>query len=108
MTPLITVSDPLIFEMIGVAGFGLYVLNYTLLTFHRLHSGDAAYFAINLIAAGCVLTGLLVSFNLASAMIQAFWILISTAAIAVRIRTPRADRATVPQPAPVAAPPRAA
>ena len=84
MTSLIEVSNPAIFELIGVAGFGLYVMNYTLLTFHKLHSHDALYFAINLVAASCVLAGLLVSFNLASAMIQLFWVVISTAAIVVR------------------------
>lgn len=86
MTSLLTVSNPLLFEMIGVAGFGLYVMNYTLLTFHRLHSHDTLYFAINLVAASMVLCGLMVSFNLASAMIQTFWVVISSAAIVVRLR----------------------
>ena len=86
MTSFINVSNPFLFEMIGVAGFGLYVMNYTLLTFHKLHSHDALYFAINLVAASMVLCGLMVSFNLASAMIQAFWVVISTAAIIVRIK----------------------
>jgi len=72
--------------MTGVAGFGLYVMNYTLLTFHKLHSHDAHYFAINLVAAAMVLCGLMVSFNLASAMIQAFWVVISFAAIIVRLK----------------------
>ncbi len=86
MTQVIDVAHPEIFEIVGVAGFGLYVMNYTLLTFHRLHSHDALYFAINLVAAACVLAGLLVSFNLASALIQLFWVIISTAAIAIRLR----------------------
>jgi len=86
MNSVITVSNPFLFEMIGVAGFGLYVMNYTLLTFHKLHSHDWLYFAINLIAASMVLCGLMVSFNLASAMIQAFWVVISFAAIVVRLK----------------------
>ena len=86
MTQIIDVARPEFFEIIGVAGFGLYVMNYTLLTFHKLHSHDALYFAINLVAAACVLAGLLVSFNLASALIQLFWVIISTAAIAIRLR----------------------
>jgi hypothetical protein len=86
MNSLITVSNPMMFEMIGVGGFGLYVMNYTLLTFHKLHSHDWLYFAINLCAASMVLAGLLVSFNLASAMIQAFWVVISFAAILVRLK----------------------
>ncbi len=85
MTSLIETSNPALLDLIGVAGFGLYVINYTLLTFHKLHSHDALYFGINLVAASCVLAGLLVSFNLASAMIQLFWVFISTAAIAVRL-----------------------
>lgn len=89
MTSLIEVPNPALLDVIGVAGFGLYVINYTLLTFHKLHSHDALYFGINLVAASCVLAGLLVSFNLASAMIQLFWVFISTAAIAVRVMARR-------------------
>lgn len=77
---------PLAYEVIGVAGFGLYVTNYTLLTFHKLHSHDALYFGINLVAATLVLVSLSSSFNLASAMIQGFWVVISSAAILIRLR----------------------
>ena len=93
MNSLITVSNPMLFELIGVAGFGLYVMNYTLLTFHKLHSHDALYFAINLVAASMVLAGLTVSFNLASAMIQLFWVAISFIAIIVRLRRRLSGRA---------------
>jgi len=86
MNSLIQVSNPIIFESIGIAGFCLYVCNYLLLTFQKLHSTDPAYFAINLVAATCVLLGLLVSFNLASAMIQLFWVVISTIAILLRLK----------------------
>ncbi len=77
--------DPNTFEVAGVVGFGLYVTNYTLLTFHRLHSHDALYFGINLVAATLVLASLTTSFNLASAMIQAFWVVISITAIILRL-----------------------
>ncbi len=96
MTSIIAVSNPFLFEMIGVAGFGLYVMNYTLLTFHKLHSHDALYFAINLVAASMVLCGLMVSFNLASAMIQAFWVVISLTAIIVRLRRRITSAPTTP------------
>lgn len=36
-----------VFDAIGVAGFGLYVLNYAMLTFQRLSSASITYFAIN-------------------------------------------------------------
>lgn len=81
--------DPYALEMAGVAGFGLYVTNYTLLTFHRLHSHDALYFGINLVAATLVLVSLTASFNLASAMIQIFWVFISSTAIVLRLKRKR-------------------
>ncbi|MEL6838817.1 MAG: hypothetical protein AAFP85_05960 [Pseudomonadota bacterium] len=77
--------DPGVFDAIGVAGFGLYVLNYTLLTFRRIQTDGILYFVINAIAASMVLIGLSSSFNLASAMIQVFWVGISLVAIVVRI-----------------------
>lgn len=75
-----------VFETIGVVGFALYVANYCLLTFHRLTSHSTRYFALNLIASVCVLIGLTQSFNLASALIQTFWITISIIAICLRQR----------------------
>lgn len=86
MTNVITITNPVLFDCIGVAGFGLYVINYLLLTFDHLNSRHAAYFALNLVAASCVLVGLMVSFNLASALIQIFWVAISISAIVIRRR----------------------
>ena len=86
MLDLITRLPPAVFEAIGVVGFGVYVMNYTLLTFHRVTSHSKRYFALNLIASSMVLIGLTYSFNLASALIQLFWIVISITAIAVRLR----------------------
>jgi len=77
---------PSAFECVGVAGFAIYVLNYAMLTFHRITSHSKTYFVLNLIAASMVLVGLTHSFNLASALIQLFWIAISIAAIALRLR----------------------
>ena len=77
---------PAWFEAIGVIGFGLYVINYMLLTLHHLTSQCKTYFVLNMIAATCVLIGLTHSFNLASALIQGFWIVISITAIVVRLR----------------------
>ena len=91
MTSLITVSNPIIYESIGVFGFALYVFNYTLLTFRKINSAAPLYFALNLCAASCVLIGLLVSFNLASALIQVFWVAISLTAIGLRWVRPDGD-----------------
>lgn len=75
-----------VLDAIGVAGFGLYVLNYALLTVQKVQSHQARYFAINGCAATMVLIGLMSTFNLASALIQIFWIVISSIAIIIRIR----------------------
>lgn len=71
------VFPPFLIDAIGVAGFCLYVLNYTLLTLRVLSGNSPRYFALNLTAATCVLIGLTGSFNLASAMIQFFWVAMS-------------------------------
>lgn len=61
--------SPVIFETISIIGFGLYVLNYTLLTLRYLSGHDVAYFILNLLAAAFVLVGLMAGFNLALALI---------------------------------------
>lgn len=84
---LLSIGQPGVADAIGVAGFGLYVLNYTMLTFRRIRTEHVAYFVINASAAGMVLVGLSASFNLASALIQIFWLIISLTAIVIRMRT---------------------
>lgn len=74
------------YEAVGVIGFVVYVVNYMLLTFEKICSEHVTFFVLNWIAASCVLVGLSASFNLASAMIQVFWILVSTVAIIIRLR----------------------
>lgn len=82
-------------EMIGLLGFGIYVLAYTLLTLSVVTSAQTSYFAMNLCAATCVLVGLSASFNLAAALIQVFWVAVSLVAIGLRLTRgaiPRAAR----------------
>jgi hypothetical protein len=78
-------------EALGVGGFGLYVLAYALLTLGRIGGDDLRYYAMNGAAAVCVLIGLTVQFNLASAMIQVFWIVMSGLGIALRMIRVRAS-----------------
>lgn len=85
MTGMFSTWPPATFEIVGVAGFLLYVVNYALLTFQRLRSQDTGYFILNFLAASMVLFGLMHSWNLASALIQIFWIAISIAAVAIRL-----------------------
>ena len=86
MTAYLSQLPPELYDAIGVAGFGLYVLNYSLLTFHKLRSEQISYFAINWLAASMVLVGLINAFNLASALIQIFWIVISSVGMVIRLR----------------------
>ena len=76
------------FETIGVIGFCLYVLAYTLLTLRILAGNSVRYFALNLVAATCVLIGLTASFNLASALIQLFWVVMSLIGITLHLVRP--------------------
>lgn len=80
--------DPALLDSIGVFGFVLYVLNYTLLTFGWVSGDSVHYFVINLLAAVLVLIGLSNNFNLASALIQSFFITMSTFGIAIRLLRP--------------------
>ncbi|WP_298860497.1 hypothetical protein [uncultured Sulfitobacter sp.] len=73
-------------ELIGIAGFCLYVLTYGLLTFRFISGPSVLYFTMNLTASSCVLIGLSSSFNLASAMIQIFWISMSLIGITLQLR----------------------
>lgn len=77
---------PALAELIGIAGFCLYVLTYALLTFRIIIGPSIRYFTLNLTAASCVLIGLSHSFNLASAMIQIFWISMSLIGITLQLR----------------------
>ncbi|MEJ6397597.1 CBU_0592 family membrane protein [Yoonia sp. 208BN28-4] len=86
MLHFLSTLPPEVFDAIGVAGFGLYVLNYTMLTFQRVTSCSIKYFVVNWLAATFVLIGLFTSFNLAAALIQIFWIGISSVAIYIRLR----------------------
>ncbi|MGH1331011.1 MAG: CBU_0592 family membrane protein [Paracoccaceae bacterium] len=76
-------------ETIGVIGFIAYVANYLMLTFRIIPPAGIAYFCVNVCAASMVLTGLSASFNMASALIQGFWIVISLVGIALRLRERR-------------------
>lgn len=76
---------PALAELIGIGGFCLYVTTYSLLTLRFISGNSVIYFCMNLTAASCVLTGLTVSFNLAAALIQVFWITMSLIGIAMRL-----------------------
>lgn len=74
-----------LYDWIGFTGFLFYVINYTLLSFRVLSGDSVRYYAINFTAASMVLFSLGASFNLASALIQVFWIVLSVIAITIRL-----------------------
>ncbi|WP_300435992.1 hypothetical protein [uncultured Mameliella sp.] len=81
-----------VFRAVGLCGFFLYVGVYAALSF-RLVTGDClSYFVGNTAAASLVLIGLSHEFNLASALIQVFWISIGIAAIVLRLLRRASDR----------------
>ena len=88
-------SDPLFLKacgILGLFGFGLYVLNYILLTSHRVTSNQCRFFAVNMLAAACVLLSQFASFNLPATLIQGFWIVLSLIAILKRMQLRRGQR----------------
>ena len=69
-------------ENIGLVGVGFYLSSYALLQMGLLRGNGYAYVVMNLIAASLVLVSLQASFNMSSAIIQIFWIVISIFGIA--------------------------
>jgi hypothetical protein len=64
-------------EAIGVLGVVIYMGSYVLLNAGCITGHGYSYLLMNMMAAICVLASLSQSFNLASAMIQVCWIVIS-------------------------------
>lgn len=90
-------TDVLYFDVIffcravGLLGFAIYVLGFFLLCSGRLTSATPAFFLLNLTAASCVLVSLVVDFNLSSALIQGFYLLMSLGAVVLRLRMWRSN-----------------
>lgn len=93
MTTLLAAAQPEdLFRAIGLCGFFLYVGVYAAVSFRFLTGDCLAFFVGNTLAAGLVLIGLSHNFNLASALIQVFWICIGIAAIVLRLAHRASDR----------------
>lgn len=58
MVDFALLGDSLVFEVSGVVGSGLYVINCTLLALHKLHGYEALFLCINLVASALVLINL--------------------------------------------------
>ncbi len=66
--------DAPVSDLVGMLGTGLVVLAYYLLQLEKVASTSLAYNVMNLLGAVCLLFSLTVTFNLASFVIELFWI----------------------------------
>ena len=64
-------------EILGLAGAGLYCGSYLLVALDRLTSASPTYYLFKLAGASFVLASLASSFNLASMIIQVFFVIVS-------------------------------
>lgn len=70
----------------GLLGALCYILNYTRLTLRPATADDPGYFALNIVAATLVLCSLVSAFNPAALIIQLFFLTMSVAGLASRLR----------------------
>lgn len=82
------------FNLVGFAGFIVYMLAYGLLQAGKINGQGITYVSLNMLAASLVLISLSNQFNLASALIQIAWIVISIAGL---IRSYRSHKKSVMQ-----------
>ncbi len=66
-----------LFDSLGILGFILYLVSYALLQARKILGDSISYIMLNLTAATLVLVSLTNHFNIASALIQISWIVIS-------------------------------
>jgi hypothetical protein len=66
-----------VYEIIGLAGAGSYMLGYGLLQFGLIRGRGAAYILFNMMAATLVMISLLNAFNVSSFLIQLFFFVVS-------------------------------
>lgn len=76
---------------IGMLGTFLVVLAYCLLQLERIDPRALSYNVINLVGAGCLLLSLCFNFNLASFVIELFWIAASLVGLWKYCRRPEAS-----------------
>ena len=65
------------FDIIGTLGVGMIIVAYAAVQGGRMKSEQLSYSITNLVGAGMILVSLRYNFNLASVIIEVFWILIS-------------------------------
>ena len=74
-------SDLTLYGIAGFLGVAFYLGSYAALQLGYLNGQGYAYAGLNMVAASCVLISLFQAFNMSSALIQVFWIIISVVGI---------------------------
>jgi len=74
------------FDIIGTIGVVLIILAYGAVQARRMRPEQLSYSVVNLVGAAMILLSLKYNFNLASVIIEIFWILISLWGIVIWFR----------------------
>lgn len=82
----------------GLIGAVIYVLSFALAALDLVPSKAPLYYLLKLVAAGLVLISLSESFNLAAAVIQVFFIVISVIGLLRHAHRSGKQRTALPQP----------
>ena len=83
-------------ELTGLAGAAIYALSYLSAAYDRIPSQCIHFYTLRLCAACLVMVGLWEAFNLAAAVIQVFFIVVSLIGVMRHLGKGRASRARHP------------
>ncbi|MEM8850753.1 MAG: hypothetical protein AAGE03_12055 [Pseudomonadota bacterium] len=89
-------SDVPPLQLVGLAGACTYIVNYILITNRAITTESPVFFLNNLLASTLVMISLADAFNMATALIQVFWVAVSLWGLTSRShigRSARRDRA---------------
>lgn len=78
----------------GLAGAATYICNYLLIAMDRLSSRSPVYYVLQMTGASLVMLSLTAHFNMAAAIVQGFFILVSVLGIYRHLRPHRRIRET--------------
>ncbi len=81
-----SIDSSAMFRLAGLSGFALYVSAYAMVGWRMITAESLHFFAANTVAAALVLLSNFGEFNLASVLIQIFFIFIGVSAILLRFR----------------------
>ncbi|MGP6086556.1 CBU_0592 family membrane protein [Antarctobacter jejuensis] len=76
-------------EIAGLAGAATYICNYLMLAMDRLTSRSPLYYLLQLTGASLVMVSLMTQFNMAAAIVQGFFVLVSLIGITRHLRPHR-------------------